>query len=74
MVQRRVWPCGRWCSARPLSLRKSGTVDLLFGGSRVLHVAAVLAACVLMFGPSANAYVRTPARLSVRAAGREDSA
>jgi hypothetical protein len=49
-------------------------VDLLFGGSRVLHVAAVLAACVLMFGPSANAYVRTPARLSVRAAGREDSA
>src|SRR5689334_5510999 len=33
-------------------IEQSGTVDLLFGGSRVVHVVAVLAGCVLMFVPS----------------------
>nr|GID87433.1 hypothetical protein Ade03nite_63570 [Actinoplanes derwentensis] len=41
------------------AVRNSGAVDLLFGGSRVVHVAAVLCGCVLMFVPSANAYFRT---------------
>ncbi|WP_433043406.1 hypothetical protein [Dactylosporangium sp. CS-033363] len=39
-------------------IRDSGGVDLLFGASRVLHVAAVLSACALMFTPKANAYFR----------------
>ena len=43
-------------------IQQSGTVDLLFGGSRVVHVVAVLAGCVLMFVPSANAYFRAPAK------------
>ncbi|NLU71323.1 hypothetical protein HCC61_01175 [Streptomyces sp. HNM0575] len=34
------------------------TIDLAFGASRVLHVAAVLAAVVLMFVPAANSYFR----------------
>ena len=53
-------------------IRNYGTIDLLFGGSRAVHVAAVLSACVLMFMPSANAYFRTrpprpaPGRASAR--------
>ncbi|WP_052850953.1 hypothetical protein [Streptomyces avicenniae] len=34
-------------------------MDLLFGASRTLHVAAVLTAVTLMFLPAANAYFRT---------------
>ncbi|GAA2354627.1 hypothetical protein [Dactylosporangium salmoneum] len=40
-------------------IRESGPVDLLFGASRAVHVAAVLSACLLMFLPSANRYFRT---------------
>ncbi|MFE0171032.1 hypothetical protein ACFWZ2_01845 [Streptomyces sp. NPDC059002] len=36
-----------------------GVVDVLFGGSRVLHLAAALAAVVLMFRPAANAWFRS---------------
>ncbi|MGH4029019.1 hypothetical protein ACQB60_08820 [Actinomycetota bacterium Odt1-20B] len=38
--------------------------DVLFGASRVLHLAAVLTAVVLMFRPAANAYFKraTPGR------------
>jgi hypothetical protein len=35
-------------------------LDLVFAGSRVVHVAAVLTACVLMFRPAANAWFRPP--------------
>ncbi|MGV9878722.1 hypothetical protein [Streptomyces sp. NPDC003006] len=51
----------RWLAGgHPLgdALRDVGVVDVLFGGSRVLHVAAVVAAVVLMFRPSANAWFR----------------
>jgi hypothetical protein len=41
-------------------IAQAGITDLVFGSSRVLHVAAVFAGCVLMFMPSANAYFRTP--------------
>ncbi|GIF50711.1 hypothetical protein DFJ67_1877 [Asanoa ferruginea] len=41
-------------------LAESGPADLAFGTSRVLHVAAVLTACVLMFLPSSNRYFRRP--------------
>jgi hypothetical protein len=34
-------------------------MDLLFGGSRLAHVLAVLAAMVLMFQPKANGYFRS---------------
>jgi len=40
-------------------IRQSGAIDLLFGGSRAVHIAAVLGGCVLMFVPSANVYFRT---------------
>ncbi|MFD1828561.1 hypothetical protein ACFSJS_02635 [Streptomyces desertarenae] len=39
-------------------LREAGAVDLVFGASRVVHVAAVLSAVVLMFLPTANRYFR----------------
>jgi glucose-6-phosphate-specific signal transduction histidine kinase len=42
-------------------VQRSGVIDLLFGGSRVVHVTAVLSACALMFVPSANRYFRTAA-------------
>ncbi|MGA4845612.1 hypothetical protein ACOBQB_04855 [Streptomyces sp. G5(2025)] len=41
------------------AFRGLGVVDVLFGASRVLPVAAVLAAVALMFRPSANAWFRT---------------
>jgi hypothetical protein len=47
-------------------IRQSGIIDLLFGGSRVVHVAAVLGGCVLMFVPSANRYFRTSAAYPAR--------
>jgi hypothetical protein len=52
----------------------SGTADLLFGGSRLLHVAAVVAGCALMFTRAANAWFRpaAPARAS-RARGSAGS-
>jgi hypothetical protein len=40
---------------------QAGIIDLVFGSSRIVHVAAVVAGCVLMFMPSANAYFRNPA-------------
>jgi hypothetical protein len=45
-------------------LAESGAIDLAFGASRVLHVVAVLAGCVLMFVPSANRYFRRPVAAS----------
>lgn len=46
-------------------IRQSGIIDLVFGGSRTVHVAAVLGGCVLMFVPSANAYFRPrPSRVA----------
>ncbi|WP_203897061.1 hypothetical protein [Virgisporangium aliadipatigenens] len=43
-----------WAAAAP-------ALDLVFAGSRVVHVAAVLAACVLMFVPAARGWFRPPA-------------
>ncbi|GAA1876228.1 hypothetical protein [Asanoa iriomotensis] len=40
-------------------LANASAVDLTFGVSRGIHVAAVLSACALMFAPSANAYFRS---------------
>lgn len=40
------------------AFRQLDAVDVLFGGSRVLHLAAVLAAVTLMFRPAANAWFR----------------
>ncbi|MFE7511537.1 hypothetical protein ACFU8I_09980 [Streptomyces sp. NPDC057540] len=37
---------------------EAGAMDLAFGASRALHVAAVLGAVALMFRPAANAYFR----------------
>ncbi|OEV27080.1 hypothetical protein AN219_23685 [Streptomyces nanshensis] len=39
-------------------LAQAGAMDLAFGAGRVLHVAAVLSAVVLMFLPAANGYFR----------------
>lgn len=39
-------------------LREAGAMDLVFGASRVVHVAAVLSAVVLMFLPTADRYFR----------------
>ncbi|MFE1554227.1 hypothetical protein ACFW6V_04455 [Streptomyces sp. NPDC058734] len=44
------------------ALSRAGALDLLFGASRAVHVAAVLAAVALMFRPAANAYFRRAAR------------
>ncbi|WP_219464422.1 hypothetical protein [Nonomuraea rhizosphaerae] len=46
----------------PLSLAGIDATGLLFGGSRVLHVLAVLGAVTLMFQPRANAYFRAVKR------------
>ena len=46
-----------------------GVIDVLFAGSRALHVVAVLGACVLMFLPSADRYFRTPAAHLARGRG-----
>lgn len=43
------------------AFRDLGAVDVLFGASRVLHLSAVLAAMVLMFRPTANAWFRARA-------------
>ncbi|GLX22768.1 hypothetical protein [Streptomyces lavendulae] len=44
------------------ALSRAGGLDLLFGASRALHVAAVPAAVALMFRPAANAYFRRAGR------------
>lgn len=41
-----------------VELAQAGAMDLAFGASRVLHVAAVLSAVVLMFLPAANSHFR----------------
>ncbi|MFJ8578331.1 hypothetical protein [Micromonospora sp. NPDC093277] len=48
-------------------IAQAGIIDLVFGGSRIVHVAAVLTGCVLMFVPSADAYFRAQAHRRVRA-------
>ncbi|AZM91952.1 hypothetical protein [Streptomyces sp. W1SF4] len=44
------------------ALARAGALDLVFGASRGVHVAAVLVAVALMFRPAANAYFRRTAR------------
>ncbi|HWS37949.1 MAG TPA: hypothetical protein VN408_35105 [Actinoplanes sp.] len=39
-------------------IQESGVVDLLFGLSRVVHVTAVIGACILMFTPAAGEHFR----------------
>jgi hypothetical protein len=39
-------------------MAQAAAIDVAFGASRVVHVAAVLAGCVLMFVPSADVYFR----------------
>ncbi|MEV0384366.1 hypothetical protein [Nonomuraea sp. NPDC050643] len=41
------------------ALAGAGTMELIFAGSRILHVLAVLGAVTLMFQPRANAYFRS---------------
>ena len=36
--------------------------SLLFAASRLVHLAAIIAALILMFHPAANAYIREPRR------------
>ncbi|GIF71290.1 hypothetical protein [Asanoa siamensis] len=49
----------------PDLVSSASALDLTFGASRVVHVCAVLAGCVLMFVPSANAWFRSRARARV---------
>jgi hypothetical protein len=51
-------------------LAHAGVTDLVFGGSRAVHVAAVLAGCLLMFLPSANAYFRSARPAARRGPGQ----
>ncbi|MFJ7778842.1 hypothetical protein [Streptomyces yangpuensis] len=44
------------------ALSRAGAPDLVFAGSRIVHVAAVLAAVALMFRPAANAWFRRAGR------------
>ena len=50
--------------------------SLLFAASRLMHVAAIIAALILMFSPAANAYIRaarrTGAKLNRDAGARHD--
>ncbi|GIH04021.1 hypothetical protein Rhe02_20880 [Rhizocola hellebori] len=39
-------------------MAQATATDMAFGASRVVHIAAVLTGCVLMFVPSANEYFR----------------
>jgi hypothetical protein len=48
------------------ALANADTYSVLFSGSRVVHLAAVLGAVVFMFRPAANSYFRTTRALSVR--------
>jgi hypothetical protein len=59
-----VGPMQWLTSGRSLSaaIADAGTVDLLFGSSRVVHVAAVLTATWFMFRPAANRYFRPAER------------
>jgi hypothetical protein len=47
-------------------IARAGVIDLVFGGSRIVHIAAVLAGCALMYLPSANAYFRASTHHSAR--------
>ena len=47
-------------------IAQAGIIDLVFGSSRVVHVAAVVAGCVLMFMPPANAYSERRIRSRVK--------
>jgi len=47
-------------NALSTAVADAAPVELVFAGSRVVHVAAVLTACVLMFRPAANAWFRPP--------------
>ncbi|MFE1830194.1 hypothetical protein [Streptomyces yangpuensis] len=40
------------------TLSRAGALDLAFAGSRIVHVAAVLAAVALMFRPAAGTWFR----------------
>jgi hypothetical protein len=40
--------------------------SVLFAASRVVHLGAVIAATILMFGPAANAYIRATTRAATR--------
>ncbi len=42
----------------PAALSGADALDLVFGASRTVHLAAVLTAVALMFRPAANAYFR----------------
>lgn len=55
-----VQPVLAWVQGRSAftALQEAGAMDLAFGASRVLHVAAVLTAVTLMFLPTANAHFR----------------
>lgn len=55
-----VQPIRAWAQGRSpaVALQEAGVMDLAFGASRVLHVAAVLTAVTLMFLPAANAHFR----------------
>ncbi|MEV7570309.1 hypothetical protein [Streptomyces tanashiensis] len=57
------------------AFEEAGAMDMAFGASRALHVAAVLTAVVLMFLPTANAYFRAHrADRAASAATRETGA
>ncbi|GGY42338.1 hypothetical protein [Streptomyces tanashiensis] len=53
------------------AFEEAGAMDIAFGASRALHVAAVLTAVVLMFLPTANAYFRAHRADRASAATRE---
>ncbi|MEW1635691.1 hypothetical protein AB0469_16610 [Streptomyces sp. NPDC093801] len=55
-----VQPVRAWVQGHSLgtALQEAGPMDLVFGASRVLHVAAVLTAVTLMFLPTANTHFR----------------
>jgi hypothetical protein len=46
--------------------------SVLFAASRVVHLAAVIAALILMFHPAANAYLRATTRAAARRGTQQD--
>jgi hypothetical protein len=65
-----TWLAERGSLADAVAAADLGSV--LFAGSRVVHVGAVIAALVLMFHPAANAYLRATTRAPVRRGRRQD--
>ncbi|QEV21250.1 hypothetical protein [Streptomyces alboniger] len=59
-----VEPARRLADGHPVgeAFRDLDAVDVLFGGSRLLHLTAVLTAVFLMFRPAANAWFKRTAR------------